>query len=124
MLPFVSLTFGLVAGAAGVVLLGPRIAQQARPVAKAVLKAALAGMREAQVRGTEIAEATEDLYAEAKAEVTAEVFAAAVAAAQAEAAAQAKTQEPPAAGPKEPPTNATRARIAVKRSRRTPSANG
>lgn len=127
MLPFVSLAVGLVTGAAGVVLLGPRIAQQARPVAKAVLKAALAGMREAQVRGTEIAEATEDLYAEAKAEVTAEVFAAAMAAAQVEAAAQAaqaKAQEPPAAGPKEPTTKAARRRTAVKRSRGTPSANG
>lgn len=77
--------FGAIAGAAAVVILGPEVAQRSRPVAKAALKAALAAIHEAQVRRAEIAEAAEDLFAEAKAEVTAEVLAAAMAAARAKA---------------------------------------
>jgi hypothetical protein len=72
--------FGAIAGAAGVLILGPQFTQQARPVAKAVLKAALIAMHEAQVRSAEIAEAAEDLVAEAKAELVAETFAASAAA--------------------------------------------
>jgi hypothetical protein len=52
----------------------PQLARQARPVAKAALKAALTAMHEAQVRSAEVAEAAEDLYAEAKAEVTEEAM--------------------------------------------------
>jgi gas vesicle protein len=62
--------FGAIAGAAGVLILGPQFTQQARPVAKAVLKAALIAMHEAQVRSAEIA----------KAELVAETFAASAAA--------------------------------------------
>ena len=97
MLPF-GFVLGAVAGAAAVLVLRPQVAQGARPLAKAVLKAALTALHEARVRGTEVAEAAEDLYAEAKHEATKEVFAAAVAAAQAKAAASA-----PAATPPEPP---------------------
>jgi gas vesicle protein len=75
--------FGAVAGAAALLVFRPQVTQYARPVAKAVLKAALTAMHEAQVQGAEVVEAAEDLYAEAKAEVTAEVFAAAMAEAQA-----------------------------------------
>jgi gas vesicle protein len=83
MFPF-GLAIGFVAGAAGAILFAPQIAQHARPVAKALLKAALAAMHEAQVRSAEVAEAAEDLYAEAKAEVSAESSEATVAAAESE----------------------------------------
>jgi hypothetical protein len=76
---------GVVAGAAGTVLFGSRVAQRARPVAKQVLKAGLKAAHDARVRGTEVAEGAEDLYAEAKAEATAEIMAAAAAAAQTQA---------------------------------------
>ena len=66
--PLARMALGAVVGAAGVALLGPHIARRARPAAKAALKAALAAMHEARIRGGEIAEAAEDLYAEAKAE--------------------------------------------------------
>jgi hypothetical protein len=77
---------GAVAGAAGAVLFGRQIVEHGRPLAKAALKATLAAMHEARVRGTEVGEAAEDLYAEAKAEVTEEIFQAAMAAATAKAA--------------------------------------
>lgn len=70
--PLARMALGAVVGAAGVALLGPHIARRARPAAKAALKAALAAMHEARIRGGEIAEAAEDLYAEAKAEAEAE----------------------------------------------------
>ena len=66
--PLARVALGALVGAAGVALLGPHIARRARPAAKAALKAALAAMHEARIRGGEIAEAAEDLYAEAKAE--------------------------------------------------------
>lgn len=123
MFPF-GFALGAVAGATAVLLFGPEIAQQARPVAKAILKAALAAMHEAQVRGAQISEAAEDLYAEAKSEVAADVFAAAMASAQAQiAAAQAKAAAAAAAAqaqqstPKRPSTKAARRkRAGVKRS--------
>ena len=70
--PLARMALGAVVGAAGVALLGPHIARRARPAAKAALKAALAAMHEARIRGGEIAEAAEDLYAEAKAEAETE----------------------------------------------------
>jgi gas vesicle protein len=79
MFPF-GLAIGFVAGAVGAILFAPQIAQHARPVAKAVLKTALTAMHEAQVRSAEVAEAAEDLCAEAKAELNAERSEAAVAA--------------------------------------------
>jgi hypothetical protein len=118
---------GAVAGVATMLVIGPQVAQHARPVAKAMLKAALRMMHEAQVESAQIAEAAEDLYAEAKAEVTTEVFAAAMAAAQAKAAAQAaqaKGQEPPANGSRPAAAKVARRRTAVKRSRVAPSADG
>ena len=66
--PLARVALGALIGAAGVALFGPHIARRARPAAKAALKAALAAMHEARIRGGEIAEAAEDLYAEAKAE--------------------------------------------------------
>lgn len=130
MFPF-GVVLGLIGGAAGVILFGPQISQQARPVAKAVLKAALAAMHGAQVRGAEITEAAEDLYAEAKAEVTAEIIAGAMASVQANLAAAAakwpKTQNSSAAGPGKPAGSSTkpaRKRSTVKRSRVKPSGNG
>jgi gas vesicle protein len=126
MFPF-GFALGAVAGATAVLLFGPEIAQQARPVAKAILKAALAAMHEAQVRGAQISEAAEDLYAEAKSEVAADVFAAAMASAQAQiaaaqakaaaAAAAAQAQQPASAAPKRPAAKAARRkRAGVKRS--------
>jgi hypothetical protein len=70
--PLARVALGVLIGAAGVALLGPHIARRARPAAKAALKAALAAIREARIRGGEIAEAAEDLYAEAKAEAETE----------------------------------------------------
>jgi hypothetical protein len=70
--PLARMALGAVVGAAGVALFGPTVAQRARPAAKAALKAVLAAMHEAQVRGAEIAEAAQDLYSEAKAEAAAE----------------------------------------------------
>jgi gas vesicle protein len=87
MFPF-GLAIGFVAGAAGAMLFAPQIAEHARPVAKAALKAALAALHEAQLRGAEMAEAAEDLYAEAKAEVNAEMSATASAAGEVEAEAE------------------------------------
>jgi hypothetical protein len=130
MFPF-GVLLGLIGGAAGVILFGPQIAQHARPVAKAVLKAAIAAMHDAQVRGAEATEAAEDLFAEAKTEVTAEVFAAAMASAEgnmaAAAVAQSKPRSSSAAGPATTAgssTKAARKRTAVKRSRVKPSGNG
>jgi hypothetical protein len=129
MFPF-GVFLGFVGGAAGVILFGPQIAQHARPVAKALLKAAITAMHDAQVRGAEVTEAAEDLFAEAKAEVTAEVFAAAMASAQASmAAAAAARSRPQGPSTSEPATTAgsstkaVRKRTAVKRSRAKPSGN-
>jgi hypothetical protein len=72
MWPLAGLALGAVIGAVGVALHGTQIVQHARPVAKAVLKAALATIHEAQVREAQVMEAAEDLYAEADAEVKAE----------------------------------------------------
>jgi hypothetical protein len=119
---------GAVAGAAVVLVLGAEVAMRARPVAKAAVKAALLAIHESQVRGAEITEAAEDLYAEAKAEATADVFAATMAAAQAKAtaqAAQSPAQEPGTKPPstRPPSTKAAQRRAAVKRSRAMPSAH-
>jgi gas vesicle protein len=78
MFPF-GLAVGFVAGAATAALFAPQVVHQARPAAKAALKAALAAMHEMQVRGAEAVEAAEDLYAEAKAEVNEEIAEAATA---------------------------------------------
>lgn len=94
----IGFALGAITGAAAVLIAGRQGAQRVRPVAKAVLKAALVAFHEARVHGAEVAEAAEDLYAEAKAELTAEALAAAVAAAQARApaqkAAESKEQQP------------------------------
>ena len=74
---------GSIVGAAAVALRDTEIGRQARPVAKAVLKAALAAIHEAQVRQARAVEAAEDLFAEASAEVKAEMLAKAKAAAEA-----------------------------------------
>lgn len=98
MFPF-GLAVGFVAGAATAVLFAPQIAQQARPVAKAAVKAALAALHDVQVRGAEVAEAAEDLYAEAKAEVNQEAAEAASPGATHDEAAQATAQAPNASRP-------------------------
>jgi gas vesicle protein len=85
MSPFSSLAagaLGAVVGGLAVTLFGPQLAKSGRPVAKSALKTALLTLYAAQVRGAEIAEAIEDLYAEAKSEVAAEVLEAALAAVQ------------------------------------------
>ena len=65
--PLARVALGALIGAAGVALFGRHIARRARPAAKAALKAALIAMHDARIRGGEIAETAEDLYAEAKA---------------------------------------------------------
>lgn len=94
--------FGAIAGAAAVAVLGPEVVHRSRPAAKAALKAALIALHEARVRKAQIAEAAEDLYAEARSEAAAEVLAAAMAAARAKAAGAARTSaetaKPGAAG--------------------------
>ncbi len=47
-----------------------------RPIAKAAMKAAVMAYHEARVQGAELAEAAEDLFAEAKTEAAADIFAA------------------------------------------------
>ncbi len=117
MFPF-GFVIGAVAGAAGAVLFGRQIVEQGRPLAKATLKATLAAMHEARVRGAEIGEAAEDLFAEAKSEVTAEVFAAAMAAATAKAAEMAKRGKGSADAPSpEQTSEIAAAHAAAKRSR-------
>lgn len=76
---------GALTGAAAVLLLNRQGTQRVRPVAKAALKAAMMAYHEARVQGAELAEAAEDLFAEAKTEAAADIFAAAMAAAQAKA---------------------------------------
>lgn len=89
----VGVVVGAVAGATGAVLYGPQLVRHARPAAKAVLKATLVAIHEARVRGAEVAEAAEDLYAEAKAAATEEVIAATMAAAKAKAEEEASEAE-------------------------------
>lgn len=108
MKPF-GFALGVLTGAAAVLLLNRQGTQRARPVAKAAMKAAMMAYHEARVQGAELAEAAEDLFAEAKAEAAADIFAAAMAAAQAKAKREptsqaasksetgAATAEPPAA---------------------------
>ncbi|MGJ0512562.1 DUF5132 domain-containing protein [Methylocystis sp.] len=90
MKPF-GFALGALTGAAAVLLLNRQGTQRLRPIAKAAMKAAVMAYHEARVQGAELAEAAEDLFAEAKTEAAADIFAAAVAAAQAKAA-QAKTE--------------------------------
>lgn len=90
MKPF-GFALGALTGAAAVLLLNRQGTQRLRPIAKAAMKAAVMAYHEARVQGAELAEAAEDLFAEAKTEAAADIFAAAVAAAQAKAA-QARTE--------------------------------
>ncbi len=76
---------GVLTGAAAVLLLTRQETRRMRPVAKAAMKAAMMAYHEARVQGAELAEAAEDLFAEAKSEAAADIFAAAMAAAQAKA---------------------------------------
>ncbi|MFY9736955.1 MAG: hypothetical protein WAL02_17785, partial [Rhodoplanes sp.] len=114
MSPFSSLAagaLGAVVGGLAVALFGPQLAKSGRPVAKSALKTALLTLYAAQVRGAEIAEAIEDLYAEAKSEVAADVLEAALAAMQE------KTATAPAAGATaSSAAKPARRRAAVKRS--------
>ena len=68
---------GAVVGGLAVALFGPQLVKSGRPVAKSALETALLAMYAAQVRGAEIAEAVEDLFAEAKSEIKSEILAAA-----------------------------------------------
>ncbi|MEZ5891336.1 MAG: DUF5132 domain-containing protein [Xanthobacteraceae bacterium] len=131
MSPFSSLAagaLGAVVGGLAVALLGPQLAKSGRPAAKSALKTALLTLYAAQVRGAEIAEAVEDLYAEAKSEVAAEVLEAALAGMQektatapaAAAAAAAASSGASASSAAKP----ARQRAAVKRSRVVRSKHG
>lgn len=95
---------GALTGAAAALLL-TREGKRARPAAKAALKAAILAYHQARTHGAELAEAAEDLFAEAKAEAVADIFAAAMAQAKkdAEAAAAAKSAEPEAKAAAAPP---------------------
>jgi hypothetical protein len=97
---------GVLTGAAAVLLVNRQGTQRVRPVAKAAMKAALMAYHEARVQGAELAEAAEDLFAEAKAEAAADIFAAAMAEAQAKAKREPK---PEAASKSETETPASRA---------------
>ena len=97
MKPF-GFALGALTGAAAVLLLNRQGTQRVRPIAKAAMKAAVMAYHEARVQGAELAEAAEDLFAEAKTEAAADIFAAAVAAAQAKAA-QARTETKPETKP-------------------------
>ncbi|MEF3365873.1 DUF5132 domain-containing protein [Methylocystis sp. 9N] len=96
---------GALTGAAATLLLSRQGAQRFRPVAKAALKAAMVAYHEARAQGAELAEAAEDLFAEAKADAAADIFAEAVAAAEAraKATAEAKPKAESAPQPSEAP---------------------
>ncbi|MGD9544400.1 MAG: DUF5132 domain-containing protein [Methylocystis sp.] len=114
MKPF-QFALGALTGAAAVLLLNRQGTQRVRPIAKAAMKAAVMAYHEARVQSAELAEAAEDLFAEAKAEATADIFAAAVAAAQAKAAhAKHETTSEATAKPENatPPGEAAAARAA------------
>lgn len=118
MSPFTSLAagaLGAVVGGVAVALFGPQLAKNGRPAAKAALKTALLTLYAAQVRGAEIAEAIEDLYAEAKSEVTADILEAALAAAQ-EPVATATPAGATTGASASPAAKPARQRAAVKRS--------
>jgi hypothetical protein len=85
MWPLAGLALGTVIGAVGAALRGSEIAQHTRPLAKALLKATIAAVHDAQVWQAQIVEAAEDLYAEANAEVAADRRASVSAAAEAKA---------------------------------------
>ena len=68
MKPF-GFALGALTGAAAVLLLNRQGTQRVRPIAKAAMKAAVMAYHEARVQGAELAEAAEDLFAEAKAEL-------------------------------------------------------
>lgn len=119
MSPFTSLAagaLGAVVGGVAVALFGPQLAKNGRPAAKAALKTALLTLYAAQVRGAEIAEAIEDLYAEAKSEVTAEILEAALAAAQEQAATATPAGATAGASASPAAAKPARQRAAVKRS--------
>jgi hypothetical protein len=75
--PYVLFALGAVVGA-GVTLLAPGVSRNGRPMLKEAIKTAMLLAREAQVRGAELIEMAEDLYAEAKAEAAAAPAAATV----------------------------------------------
>jgi hypothetical protein len=85
---------GALTGAAATFLL-TREGKRVRPVAKAALKAAMMAYHEARTQGAELAEAAEDLFAEAKAEATTDIFTSMMAKAQRAAA----SPQAPKAGP-------------------------
>ncbi|MFO1098441.1 MAG: DUF5132 domain-containing protein [Xanthobacteraceae bacterium] len=119
MSPFSSLAagaLGAVVGGVAVTLFGPQLAKNGRPAAKSALKTALLTLYAAQVRGAEIAEAIEDLYAEAKSEVTAEILEAALAAAQEQAATATPAGATAGASASPAAAKPARQRAAVKRS--------
>lgn len=68
--PFLIFALGALVGA-GATLLAPEVSRNGRPMLKEALKTALLLARDAQVRGAELMELAEDLYAEAKAEAAA-----------------------------------------------------
>lgn len=104
MKPF-GFALGALTGAAAVLLLNRQGTQRMRPIAKAAMKAAVMAYHEARVQGAELAEAAEDLFAEAKTEAAADIFAAAMAAAQAKAA-QARTETKTETKPEAKPESA------------------
>jgi hypothetical protein len=119
------LVIGAAAGAAGAMFFGRHFVEQGRPLAKAALKATLVALHEARVRGAEIEEAVEDLYAEAKSEATKEVFESTMAAAAAKAKATAeRSAEATPEHPAEPSGSDTSASRARTRRSGTGPANG
>lgn len=90
--PYVIFALGALVGA-GATLLAPGLSRNGRPMLKEAIKTVMLLTREAQVRGAELMEMAEDLFAEAKAEAAAAPTAATVAPARREAA---KRKRPPA----------------------------
>ncbi len=90
--PLVLFALGALVGA-GATLLAPGLSRNGRPLLKEAIKTAMLLAHEAQVRGAELVELAEDLYAEARAEAAG---AAAAAAAPVRRAAPAKRKRAPA----------------------------
>ncbi len=71
--PFAAFLLGAAAGAAAV-LYGPEIVRRARPAAKAAMAEGMTALHQARVKGAQMMEAAEDLFAEAKSEVETRIF--------------------------------------------------
>ena len=92
--PLAAFLLGAVTGAAAA-LYGPEIVRRARPAAKLAMTEGMAALHQARVKGAQVMEAAEDLFAEAKHEVEGRLFGTSAPAPAAEAVAAVKPKRRP-----------------------------